>query len=234
VADEKLSSEREARKRALAALLVEEREQTDVHLDAERQHADTAIASRDDFLAIVSHDLRNMLNGISMSAASLMNFPCGDEVQAPIVRAADRIQRYVVKMTRLVADLVDLASIEAGHLAVVPGQHETIELLREPKEVLEPIAATRGISIRTEVRSGSLLASYDHERILQVLANLVGNAIKFTPSGGTVDILAERADGHVRFSVFDTGRGIAPFETAPMRYERGNARSPRQRYGSTH
>ncbi len=209
VADEKRAAEREARRGALVALLTEERDQTDHHLGAERHDADAAIASRDDFLAIVSHDLRNMLNGISLSAGLLMNIRCDDQVQAPLVRAVERIQRYTIKMTRLVADLVDLASIEAGHLAVVPDQHETIELLLDTQEVFEPIAEARGISIRTEVRPGSLLASYDEERILQVLANLVGNAIKFTSRGGAIVILAERVEQHVRFSVTDTGRGIA-------------------------
>lgn len=209
VADHKLASERAARQRAVAALLAEEREETDDHLAAERKDSDAAIGSRDDFLSIVSHDLRNMLGGISMSASLLTEIPCDDQVHGAIVRDAERIQRYTVRMTRLVGDLVDLASIEAGQLSVIAVRRDAGELLRETQEVFEPIAAARGISLRTEVPRASLLADYDHERILQVLANLVGNAIKFAPSGGRIDIIADQVDHDVRFSVADTGRGIA-------------------------
>jgi signal transduction histidine kinase len=171
--------------------------------------ADEAIASRDDFLAMASHDLRNMLGGIALSAASLMNVRAEDEVRRAIGRDAQRIQRYTARMSRLVGDLLDVVSIEAGHLAVAPQRHEATELLRETQDIFQSVAAAKGISIRAEVNADSLLARYDHERILQVLANLVGNAIKFTPQGGRVDLLVEPVDQEIRFAVSDTGRGIA-------------------------
>lgn len=206
-ADEELASERDERRRAMAALLALERAQTDSHLLGERDRADEEVGSRDDFLAIVSHDIRNILGGLAMSAASLLS---NKEEGAPsITREAERIQRYTARMNRLVGDLLDLASIEAGRLAVVPSRNDATELLRETQDVFDPIAGTKGISIRTEVKAGTLLARYDHERILQVLANLVGNAIKFTPRGGRVDLLVEPVATEIRFAVSDTGCGIA-------------------------
>jgi signal transduction histidine kinase len=210
VGDLELASEREGHHRALAALLDSERVQTDSHLLAERESSDGAVSTRDDFLAIVSHDLRNMIGGVSMSAAALLRLQCEDDrARGTIVREAERIQRHTARMTRLVGDLLDLVSIQAGRLAVLPQSREATELLRETQDVFEPIAAAKGISVRTEVRAVSLPARYDHERILQVLANLVGNALKFTPRGGRIDVVAEPVANEIRFAIADSGRGMA-------------------------
>lgn len=208
VADAELEDERIHRRRALSALLELERKQTDVHLEGERIRADRAIASRDEFLAVVSHDLRNMLGGIVMSSNWLLELEVDERTRSAIAREANRIQRYTVRMSRLVGDLLDVVSIEAGRLAVAPRRHDAVELVRETEDAFHPLAAANGISIRSEVRAHSLLARYDHERVLQVLANLVGNALKFTPAGGRVDLLVERVGGDIRFCVADTGRGM--------------------------
>jgi signal transduction histidine kinase len=210
VANEVLANERERRRRALTALLALERSLTDDHLARERDVADVAIDSRDDFLAMASHDLRNMIGGIAMSAASLVNIRCAEDVHDAILRDAQRIQRYAARMARLVGDLVDVVSIDAGRLAVMPERHDASDLVRETLEVFEPIAAAKRISIAPQVEQGSLLARCDHERILQVLANLVGNAVKFAPEGGRIDIVVEPLERQVRFAVADTGPGIAP------------------------
>ncbi len=206
--DEKLATERQARRRALIALLALEREQTDHHLLSERGLVDAAIGSRDEFLAIVSHDMRNLLGGTALGAASLLNIQADEEVRHAIERYAGPIQRYVARMSRLVGDLLDLASIEAGRMAVVPQRHDAAELLRETLEVFRPIASAKNISIAGDVRAGSLLARYDHERVLQVLANLVGNAVKFTQPSGKIEIVVEPRGDEVRFAIADTGPGI--------------------------
>ena len=207
-ADRTLSEERGAYRQALAALLALEREETDQHLRLERDRADAAVGSRDEFLAMVSHDVRNMLGGIAMSAASLRSVRCDPASSAVVTREAQRIQRYTARMNRLVGDLLDLASIEAGRLAVMPKQEDAIELIRETVDAFQPIATVKHLSLRTEVKAGALLAQYDHERILQVLANLVGNAVKFGSPGGRIDIVVEAIAGEIRFAVSDTGPGI--------------------------
>ena len=210
VADTDLSRERAARQRALTALLALEREQTDQHLVLERDSADAAIRSRDEFLALVSHDLRDLLGGIALSAASLLTIDCEPPVRDEVSKGADRIKRYTARMSRLVGDLLDVVSIEAGRFALSPRREDASALLLETVEVYQPIAAANDISIRSEIKTGSLLARYDHERLLQVFANLIGNAIKFTPRGGRIDILVEPVEREVRFSISDTGPGIAP------------------------
>jgi signal transduction histidine kinase len=79
-------------------------------------------------------------------------------------------------------------------------------------EAFQPTASAKGLSLDSDVASDSLLARFDHERIHQVLANLLSNAIKFTPEGGRVSIRVEPAEGEIRFSVTDTGPGIAEDE----------------------
>jgi len=101
----------------------------------------------------------------------------------------------------------------------VPQHQNATELVRETLAAFDGLAVTRNILIRTEVRAGSLLAQYDEERILQVLANLVGNALKFTPSGGRIDIIVEPMGNDVRFGVIDTGPGI-PKQDAEAVFDR--------------
>jgi signal transduction histidine kinase len=209
-ADQGLFAERDARQRALSALLALERAQTDEHLLDERGLTDEMIGSRDDFLAIVSHDLRNMLGGLAMSAAVLLRSEDNAIGRDAIDREARRIQRYTARMTRLVGDLLDVVSIDAGRLAVTPERHDAKELLGETLDVFRPLARVKMISIETDVRGGSLIARYDYERILQVLANLVGNAIKFTAEGGRINLEVEVVGDEVRFAVRDNGVGIDP------------------------
>jgi signal transduction histidine kinase len=218
-ADDTLARERSARRRAMAALLILERDQTDDHLLLERDRADQSIASRDDFLGMVSHDLRNLLGGMAMSAVSLLNIPADGETRSAISANAQRIQRYTARMNRLVGDLLDVVSIEAGRLALIPQQQNAADLVRETLDAFNGVAGAKNISIRTEVRAGTLLAQYDQERILQVLANLVGNAIKFTPKGGRIDIIVEPVDHDVRFGVIDSGPGI-PEQNVGVIFER--------------
>ena len=90
--------------------------------------------------------------------------------------------------------------------------HEAQTLMRETLDAFEPVAAAHGIALTGRVVQGSLLAEFDRERILQVLANLVSNAIKFTPPEGRVSIRIHHENDEIRFSVSDTGVGIAPEE----------------------
>jgi len=218
-ADIELTDERTERARALAELLRKERAQTDRYLGEEREHSDAAIAARDGFLGMVAHDIRTLLGGLAMSAARLATLPCEDALRQEVQREAARIQRFTSKMTRLVGDLLDVVSIEAGKMQLLAAPHEANDLVRETLDAFEPVAAARRISLRGRVLSGSLLAELDHERILQVLANLVSNAIKFTHDGGAVSIVAEPMGKDVRFTVGDNGPGV-PAEKVQAIFER--------------
>ncbi|HEY0482628.1 MAG TPA: ATP-binding protein [Kofleriaceae bacterium] len=205
-ADESLQREREAIA-ALAILMPMEREKTDRYLLTERTRSDDDLSHRDDFLGIVSHDLRNLLSGIVLSTSILSEQAGASEQGKRTLEVAARIQRYAARMNRLIGDLVDVASIDAGKLSVtlVPG--DTSALIDEVKDMFEGLALDKGLSLEIDTTEQPLLANFDHDRMVQVLANLITNAIKFTRSG-TIVVRNERtADGCV-ISVRDTGLGI--------------------------
>jgi signal transduction histidine kinase len=207
-ADAELRDEREERKRALATLLHLERAETDLRLLTERARADEGIATRDEFLGMVSHDLRTLLGGIALQAALLKRGSAEHEEGRKSVQAAEKIQRFTARMNRLIGDLVDVASIEDGRIRVAPELKDATALVQESFEVFLPEASAHGILLSVEMRGDTLMAKFDHERILQVLANLLSNAIKFTPAGGSISLLVEPVGQDVRFSVTDTGPGV--------------------------
>lgn len=207
-ADSHRRDERAESSLALAALLHLEREVTDTRLLLERTRADEAVATRDEFLGMVSHDLRTLLGGIALQAALLKREPAEDEAGRRAVRAAEKIQRFTARMNRLIGDLVDVTSIEAGRIRVAPALQDATALVRDSVEAFQPLASAQGLSLDVEVRGNTLMAKFDHERVLQVLANLLSNAIKFTPPGGRVLLRVEPVGPEVRFSVVDTGPGI--------------------------
>src|SRR6266851_1911414 len=112
----------------------------------------------------------------------------------------------------LIEDLLDLASIEAGRLTVERKRHPVTPLVQEALELVEPMAAQKKLRLERELPSEPLDFDCDRERVLQVFGNLIGNAIKFTPEGGTIKVRAEMRGDETLFSVADTGPGIRPDE----------------------
>lgn len=218
-ADSQLATERDVRERALRNILGRERAETDSTLGNERQHLDRALAARDEFLGMVAHDLRTLLGGMVMSTAALRAIPCESAARDRIERETARLGRFTTRMTRLVEDLLDVVGLEAGKLHMERAPQAADALVQETLDAFEADAVARGISLRGDASSGSVLGAFDRERVLQVLANLVGNAIKFTPIGGHIAIAAEPVDGHVRFSVADTGPGV-PADKVDTIFER--------------
>ncbi|MBA3394347.1 MAG: HAMP domain-containing histidine kinase [Deltaproteobacteria bacterium] len=207
-ADIAAEQERTRRRLALASLLAHERQDTDLHLSLERTHADEALSSREDILALVSHDLRALLGGIALSADMLGRLAKAEQPDGQLVRYATSIQRFTASMNRLIGDLLDTASIEAGKLSVVPERRDAAHLLLDALDAFQPAALSKGIELTCEVGAEPLVAAFDYERILQVLTNLVGNSLKFTDKGGRIAIRLEPREGHLLFTVADNGRGI--------------------------
>lgn len=203
-----LTREREDRKRALAELLRFERDETDKDLLLERSGADAALVTRDDFLGMVSHDLRSLLGGIAVSTAFLLKEAAPDDAGRKVVKRAESIQRFTARMNRLLSDLLDVVSIEAGQLQVDAVPDDITRVMRESAEVFQHVASAQGISLSMVVPSEPLRVSLDPERILQVLSNLLSNALKFTREGGRVELRAGRDGSHCRVSVTDSGSGI--------------------------
>lgn len=189
-------------------LLSIERQETDRDLSSERSQADAVLSARDQFLGLVGHELRNMLAAIMASAEliqiDLRKLPGAERPTAH----AGRIRRAGLRMKRLIGDLVDVATIDAGVLAVTLERANPAQVLEEAVESLQAQAAAGGITLRAEVAPGVPVAEFDPARILQVLTNLLSNAIKFTPPGGAVLARVAVVDGALRFSARDSGQGI--------------------------
>jgi signal transduction histidine kinase len=168
--------------------------------------AEQAIAARDEVLGIVSHDLRNPLNRVRLGAEMLRNadeLPDGaDRMLGMIVRAAD-------EMNRLIGDLLDVTSIEAGRLSIEPASVSLAHLLERIEESHAAAARERGVNWLVEPPLDESTFHADEGRLLQALGNLIDNALKFTPGGGTVRVTAARAGNDaVRIGVIDTGPGM--------------------------
>lgn len=208
-ADETLTDERQERIQALANLFRLEREQTDERLLIERARGDADLAMRDDFMGMVAHDLRTLLGGIALGAeVQIRSANAEDEAGRQALHVAAKIQRLAARMNRLIGDLVDVVSIEAGRFAIARKDHDATALIREVLETFQPMASAKGISLSTNA-DRSLPVRLDHERIFQVLANLLSNAIKFTDQDGAISVRVASVGSEVRFAVTDTGAGIA-------------------------
>jgi signal transduction histidine kinase len=184
-----------------AALAVENGRTYAAALAASRQ--------REQVLSMVSHDLKNSFGVILMSVARVL------EGMPPVERRErgrsqlELIQRSARRMMKLVADLLDVAAIDAGRISVTPRPCSIQSLVLEAFDELSPQAKAAEIELVCEVPDGLPLAIADVQRVSQVLANLVGNAIKFTPEGGSVTARA-RSNGEtdIEVSIVDTGAGI--------------------------
>jgi PAS domain S-box-containing protein len=170
------------------------------------EEAQEAIRARDDVLGVVSHDLRNPLNTIQLSATLLLD--TADERRSGNVRALEMICRAAGQMNRMIEDLLDASSIEAGRFFVQRARYDACALIEEARELLEPLTREKSLRIECEVAENVGAVSIDFQQILRVFSNLVGNAIKFTPENGTIRLRAELFEEEVRFSVMDSGPGI--------------------------
>jgi signal transduction histidine kinase len=172
--------------------------------------AQDATRARDDLVAIVSHDLRNPVHTIHMAASFLLEIAPANDRRTQARRQLEVIQRSAVRANRLIQDLLDVARIQAGGLVVDPVPVEVHSLVHEATEAATPLATAAQLSVTCEVVEGLPPVASDRERVLQVFANLIGNAIKFTPKGGEIRLLTALDDSEVRFTVADTGPGIPP------------------------
>lgn len=167
-----------------------------------------AIRARDDMLAVISHDLGNPLNGIVLNA-NLLDRRLDRSDQRPH-GYIDRIRREAARMHNMVLDLLDSASLDAGNIRLDRGLWPADSLLTEAVDMLAPLAEDRHVLLEAASAQPGLVVECDRQRTLRVFSNLIGNALKFTPEHGQVRVTAARDDGFVRFSVEDSGPGIAP------------------------
>jgi PAS domain S-box-containing protein len=186
------------------------------------QEAEEARQAREELLAVVSHDLRTPLNSIVISADMLNKTSAGEHVKysRSISRAAER-------MEHLICDLLDLAQLQSGALTIKRKVTDGASLIRDTMEVLKPIAEEKKLRLETQGEGDEVRVFCDRGRILQVLSNLVGNAVRFTPEGGSVSVRLARSGREAEFTVTDTGPGIPAAEIAHIweRFWRGAERA---------
>ncbi|WP_169791278.1 ATP-binding protein [Sandaracinus amylolyticus] len=187
-----------------AALAIEAARQHRAALDAKRL--------RDDVLAFVAHDLRTPLQAIAMSAG-MLSTPQGSSV------AADVIRRSIRQATQLVEDLLTVAVVESGTIPLERRPTSIATVIGELIELHRPLAEARGIALDAHVPDALEPLSIDRHRVLQLLSNLVANALKFTHEGGRIDVDVRLVPGAIEVQVHDTGCGIAP-EDLPHVFDR--------------
>lgn len=167
--------------------------------------AQRATRARDRILAVVAHDLRNPLGTIRMAADLLLEGAEGTQR-----KHLEIVRRSTLRMDEMIQDLMEVSRIEGGKLSLARRPERVPVLVAEAASMLAPLAAARGIDLETELEDGLPPVLADPTRLLQVISNLVGNAVKFTERGGTIRIACTAAQGEVRFAVADTGAGIPP------------------------
>jgi len=171
-----------------------------------------AVQSREDVLAVVSHDIRNFLQAIKSGVQMLATRrdTLTEDVRNMIY---ERIKITVDLMGRMIADLMDMTNIRVGRIAVALRPETISTLIHDAVVVHDPLAHDKGIEIVSVIEQLTDMVECDRERVLQVLANILGNAIKFS-RGGRIEVKAVRSGDHVQISVADSGPGI-PAEDLP-------------------
>jgi signal transduction histidine kinase len=157
--------------------------------------AEKAVSSREELMAIVSHDLKNPLHAISLGTAAAQ-------------KSVEAIRHSVDRMNRLIGDLLDIASIDAANLSIKKQPTPAPQLIEQIREMFESAASAKSVRLNYELAPELPLLDVDGSRIVQVLSNLIGNAIKFTPTGGEVTLHVEFRREDVCFVVSDSGPGI--------------------------
>ena len=191
-----------------------------------KEGLEEAVRSRDSVLSVVAHDLRNPLNVISLAANTML--PALPD--AATRRSAERIIRSAQRADRMIRDLLTISAIETGRFAIDTERVETAELILGALESQHSLAAAASVIVAADVSPELPPLEADEDRILDVLENLIGNAIKFTSPGGSITVGASPQHNEVLIWVKDSGSGIAP-EQLPHIFDRFWQAKKRERRG---
>ena len=171
---------------------------------------------KDEFLANLSHEIRTPLNAI-LGWSQLLK--PGKSSDAEMAEGLDIIQRNALAQAQLINDLLDMSRIISGKLRLDVQRVEMPAVIAAAVDSLQLAAKAKGVRLEVVVDPTAGPITGDPHRLQQVVWNLLANAIKFTPRGGKVQVVLERASSHVQVSVSDTGKGISP-QFLPQVFER--------------
>jgi light-regulated signal transduction histidine kinase (bacteriophytochrome) len=187
-------------------LAVDLKKQIELEQQARRK-AVLADRVKEDLMAVVSHDLRNPLNSILLNLRLLRQLS-NTETLSKTGAVIGSMERSVETMRRLIEDLLDVARIEGGRVELDRRAHSVESLIQEVVDMLHPIAREKDIQLRCSLENSSACVWCDRERIIQVLSNVIGNALKFSPPSTAVCIETRGKGSEIQFSVADAGAGI--------------------------
>ncbi|HET6973191.1 MAG TPA: ATP-binding protein, partial [Pyrinomonadaceae bacterium] len=184
-----------------------ERERLLMNVQEARDAAEKANQLKDEFLATLSHELRNPLNVILGYSELLLRMR---EIEASprLVQMGEALRRNAQSQSQLINDLLDLSRLQRGKISL---NQETVSLpaiIDNAVETVRADAAAKGIDIRVNVGDQLLLVEGDRLRLQQIAWNLLNNAVKFTPAGGSIEIALSNENDRAMFVVTDTGQGI--------------------------
>ena len=175
-------------------------------LNVARRAAEDALRTKDEFLATLSHELRTPLNSV-LGWTRILRYRHDDT--ASLRRGLEVIERNGAAQLRLIEDMLDMSRMMSGKLRVEMRETDVVAAALTAVDTLTPTAVAKGVTIRTQITPGLPAVNGDPDRLSQVVWNLLANAVKFTPSGGSVDVAVQAAPGAVLLRVTDTGQGIA-------------------------
>ena len=207
--DRALAEERDQKELIAEALLEQERKTTDSNLAEERVHADQELITRDQFVTIVSHDLKNPVAAIAISARLMKRtLSKGSADPQALLKNLAIIEQTAASMSRMIDDLLDVERIAQGKLAIAPKKADVGALLHECVELFTPLINSKSFSVTIDAGDEPIFAHLDHDRILEVLSNMIGNSLKFSQEEGTIRFSARKQGDEVEISVSDNGPGI--------------------------
>ncbi|EPX64024.1 sensor histidine kinase [Cystobacter fuscus DSM 2262] len=183
------------------------------------EKAQEAVRWRDELLAVVSHDIKTPLLVVKLNAELLLKAAHEGEPHPRQERLMESILHSADHMRDLIAGLLDRSRLQGGPVPLTLQPLPVKAIIEQALQVLEPLAQSRTLKLKVAVSPEARPVKADRERVLQIISNLVGNALKFTPPGGTITVRAKPVDGMVRFSVKDNGPGISPTDV-PHLFER--------------
>ena len=174
-----------------------------------RSHAESEVAQKDEFLAIMSHELRHPLNMIHINVELLTRLP--EVAQSTSAsRAASQVRAAVMSQAKIIDDLLDMSRLRHGKLAITVGPVDVAAMVENIATVTRADPGTTGLTINVIVGQEPLFVLADAVRLEQIIMNLLSNAIKFTPHDGTIDIVVTSNGKEAEISVTDSGQGISP------------------------
>jgi len=193
-----VTAARRGAERQLAALAAAEQDR--------RREAESISQLKTDLLALVAHELRQPLSAMSIGTR-LLDVTRNEAVRKQTIAVLDRQTEH---LRRLVDDLLDLSKLTRHELRLRKSRFDLCQIVGDSVDIIASDVAARGLDVSSTLPAGPLYVNADQTRVRQILSNLLWNAVKFTPSGGTVAVSVEQTVSHIVMRVRDTGRGIAP------------------------